>query len=136
MHVNGTVLGRHDGIINYTIGQRKGLNIGGSDEPLYVIKIDPRGHKVIVGPRAALGKDTFCINELNWLGTKNLGTDGYKCTVKIRSAQTPLPATVYAEANNKAKVILEIPEYGISAGQACVFYDGSRVLGGGWILRD
>lgn len=136
VHVNGTVLGKHNGIINYTIGQRKGLNIGGSDEPLYVIKIDPRGHKVIVGPRSALGKDTFYINELNWLGDKDLGTNGYKCAVKIRSAQTPMPATVYPADGGTAKVVLETPEYGVSAGQACVFYEKSRVLGGGWILRD
>lgn len=136
VHVNGTVLGRHDGIINYTIGQRKGLNIGGSDEPLYVIKIDARGHKVIVGPRSALGKDTFYINELNWLGSTDLAKDGYKCHIKIRSGQNPMPATVYAAADNKAKIVLDMPEYGISAGQACVLYQDSRVLGGGWIMRD
>jgi tRNA-specific 2-thiouridylase len=137
VHVNGTVLGKHNGIINYTIGQRKGLNIGGTEEPLYVVKIDPRGHKVVVGPRSSLGKDTFYVNDLNWLGDKELDNAGYACHVKIRSAQSPMPATLYsADHGKKAKVILDTPEYGISAGQACVFYEDSRVLGGGWILRD
>ena len=140
IHMDGTVLGEHQGIINYTIGQRKGLGIGGREDntdPLYVVRLDPLTHTVYVGPKAALGKDTFTIGSLNWLGDEAIPETGYACTVKIRSSQRSMDATLFPESTpGKVKVVLAMPEYGISAGQACVVYAGTRLLGGGWILSD
>lgn len=132
--MEGNVLGRHDGIIHYTIGQRKGIGIGGQHDPLYVVRLDSMTHQVIVGPRSALAKITFSVQDVNWLGAE-IPVEGLKCQVKIRSAHTPVPATVNRLSNNMAQIILETPEYGISAGQACVFYEDNRVRGGGWISR-
>ncbi len=140
VHLDGSILGQHGGIINYTIGQRKGLGIGGRDEntdPLYVIRLDPKNHTVFVGPRAALGQDTFRVGSLNWLGDEPLPMEGFSCVVKIRSSGRPLPATLFpGPSPHEIKVRLNTPEYGISPGQACVMYQGTRLLGGGWILRE
>ena len=132
VHVDGTVLGRHPGIIHYTIGQRKGLGIGGSEEPLYVVHLNEKTKEVIVGPKAHLAQQEIKVQRVNWLGEDD--SKPLSCTVKIRSSQTPLKAQVHVSGSN-ATIILEEPEYGISPGQACVFYDGSRVLGGGWIIN-
>ncbi|MDC0349070.1 tRNA 2-thiouridine(34) synthase MnmA [Alphaproteobacteria bacterium] len=135
VHMNGSVLGRHPGIIHYTIGQRKGLGIGGSAEsngPLYVIRLDEKSKEVVVGAKEDLAQTTFCVKHVNWLG--HLNAEAITCTVKIRSTQRPLKASVSLK-EGKANVTLLEPEYGISPGQACVFYDASRVLGGGWITR-
>lgn len=140
VHIDGTVLGDHGGIIHYTIGQRKGLCIpakSDATEPLYVIRLDPKTHTVYVGPKIALAKDTFLIGDVNWLGDTPLNTTGHNCHVKIRSSQEAIPATLFkADNDQKAKVVLKTPEYGISAGQACVAYQGTRILGGGWILGE
>lgn len=133
VHIDGQVLGTHQGIINYTVGQRKGLGIGGGD-PLYVIGLDPKTHRVYVGPREALAKSEIMLNDVNWLGDRNQET--YRVHVKVRSAHKPVPATVTLLENNRARVQFETPEYGVSAGQACVAYDHNHVLGGGWIMRD
>lgn len=133
IHLDGRVLGHHKGIINYTIGQRKGLGIGGGD-PLYVLRLDPEKHQVIVGPYEALGKTELRIKEVNWLGD-NLNSS-LQCEVKVRSTRPPVSAKVFLEEDNRARVVFNTPEYGVSPGQACVFYDKTRVLGGGWILRD
>jgi tRNA-specific 2-thiouridylase len=140
VHLDNTILGTHDGIINYTIGQRKGLGIGGrtdADDPLYVIQLNPEKHEVVVGPKEALGRTTFYLNEVNWLGASAIlnPENPFSCHVKIRSSNTPIPAYVTLLPNAQAKVVLEAPEFGISAGQACVFYQGPHVLGGGWIRR-
>jgi tRNA-specific 2-thiouridylase len=132
--MQGNILGRHDGIINYTIGQRKGIGIGGQQDPLYVVRLDPATHQVIVGPKSALAKTTLLINDINWLG-EDIPTKGLKCQVKIRSVHEPIPATLQRVENHMIQVTLDAPEYGISAGQACVFYEGNRVRGGGWISR-
>ena len=133
VHINGQVLGRHKGIITFTVGQRKGLGIGGGD-PLYVIRLEPETHQVIVGPYEALACHEIYVKEVNWLGetTKN----PIRCDVKVRSTRPPIPAEVFLEENNKARVVFLSPEYGVAAGQACVFYDKDRVLGGGWIVQD
>jgi tRNA-specific 2-thiouridylase len=135
----GNVLGTHEGIIHYTIGQRKGLGIGGREgsesEALYVIKLDPDKRQVIVGPKSALGKDQFFIREVNFLGATPPGADGLRVAVKIRSQQPLLPATIYPDSDGKFKVVLDEPRASIAPGQACVFYDGARMLGGGWIMR-
>lgn len=139
VHIDGTVLGTHQGIIHYTVGQRKGLGIGGrmdGTDPLYVIKVDPSTHTVYVGPREALAQHTFFVNELNWLGDFPLPSNGFSCEVKIRSARPPVSAVVFPEEGNQARIVLQEPEYGVSPGQACVFYEGTRMLGGGWIRKE
>lgn len=129
VHIDGRVMGAHAGIIHYTIGQRKGLG-GGSGEPLYVIKLDAPTRRVVVGPREALARSEFHVNELNWLDTLTL-REGIR--VKVRSAQPPVMASVSPLSLRDARIALEVPYEGIAPGQACVVYDGDRVLGGGWI---
>ncbi|HUX79003.1 MAG TPA: tRNA 2-thiouridine(34) synthase MnmA [Alphaproteobacteria bacterium] len=133
IHVDGRVLGRHKGIINYTIGQRRGLGIGGSD-PLYVIRLNPESHQVIVGPYEALARTEIRVKQVNWLGTN--APNPIRCDVKVRSTRPPVPAEVYLEEGSFARVVFLNPEYGVAAGQACVFYNENRVLGGGWIQRE
>lgn len=131
MHVDGRVLGAHSGIINYTVGQRKGLG-GGSAEPLYVVKLDTATNRVIVGPREALAQARFAIKEVNWLeGELTRPIDDIR--VKMRSAQKPMQARVVPTPIG-ADIELLAPYEGIAPGQACVVYDGDRVLGGGWIV--
>ncbi len=133
VHTDGRVLGRHKGIAHFTIGQRKGLGLG-HHEVMFVVKIDAENHRVIVGPREALTKDMFVVKELNWLGDA-LPETGGRVQVKVRSMQPKLSATVY-RTENGARVVLDAPHEAITPGQACVFYDGARVLGGGWITRE
>ncbi len=129
VHVDGTVLGRHEGIINYTVGQRKGLGIGGSGEPLYVIKVDAAKKHVVVGEKEHLQRLTFTIRDCNWLGERQ------EVTVKLRSMHKGVTATVEKMENGRALVTLAEPEGAVSPGQACVAYDGDRMLGGGWITN-
>lgn len=143
VHIDGSVLGRHDGVLNYTIGQRKGLGIGGrkdDTDPLYVVRLDPEAARVIVGPREALAVARLRLSEVNWLGTDRLSDGPQKVMVKIRNTMAPVPARVAATSLGDVEVVFDDPQQGISPGQACVFYDpqgsGSHVLGGGWILRD
>lgn len=140
VHVDGRILAKHDGIINYTVGQRKGLGIGGIKgegdvDPLYVIKLDAEKHQVVVGPYEALAKGEILIKELNWLGDDALveGSDPIAVDIKIRSIQKPVKANLIAKGNDKATIQFIKPMHGISPGQAAVFYDQDRVLGGGWI---
>lgn len=133
--LDGKVLGTHKGIIYYTIGQRRGIGIGGGDA-LYVIKLDPDKKQVIVGPREALEISKVYIKELNWLGDENIPDKGMNIEVKVRSTRPAEAATLYPGADDdEAYFILEKPEYGVSSGQAAVFYDDERLLGGGWITR-
>jgi tRNA-specific 2-thiouridylase len=131
----GNILGSHQGIINYTIGQRRGLNIGGGD-PLYVLKLEPKTKRVVVGPKGALLKKMVMINDINWLGDEPLGKTPLDIMVKIRSTTPLLPATLLSTSCGGAQVILLTPYAGVAPGQACVFYDGDRMLGGGWISRE
>jgi tRNA-specific 2-thiouridylase len=124
----GNVLGQHKGTIHYTIGQRRGLGISSAD-PLYVVKIDATAHKVIVGPKELLACRFIELKDLNLL-VDEIPAEGLE--VKIRSTQSPVPAKVVIKGDI-AEVELMEPEYGIAPGQACVFYRGSQVLGGGWI---
>ncbi|MEM9043235.1 MAG: tRNA 2-thiouridine(34) synthase MnmA [Pseudomonadota bacterium] len=138
VHVDGRVLGEHRGVIHYTIGQRRGIGIGGG-EPLYVVKLNADDREVIVGPREALATRTVPVGEINWIGDKALEDateDGHEALVKVRSTRPPAPARIHAR-NGQAEVELLNPVEGVAPGQACVFYapDGSRVLGGGWIKR-
>ncbi|MBT3764659.1 MAG: tRNA 2-thiouridine(34) synthase MnmA [Rhodospirillaceae bacterium] len=133
--LEGNVIGQHDGIINFTVGQRKGMGIA-AGEPLYVIRLEPEFHRVVAGPREALVEKALRVADVNWLGPNNLSEKGLDVQVKLRSTQKLVDATVIALTDDSAKVILHDPQAGIAPGQACVFYDGSRVLGGGWIVRD
>jgi tRNA-specific 2-thiouridylase len=136
MHVDGYQLGTHEGIINYTIGQRKGLGIS-FHEPLYVVKIDPVTNIVYVGPEESLNSLEFAIKEVNWLGEMPVPEEGLEVKVKIRSAHPGAYAKIYPFEVDKLKVKFLSPERAVTPGQACVIYQGdSRVLGGGWITRD
>ncbi len=132
--LEGRVLGRHEGIIGYTIGQRRGLGIGGIADPLYVVRLEPENHRVVVGPKDALARDRILVDTLNWLDTEPLGPEGRAVMVKLRSAQEPAAARILSGAGEGlAEVLLDEPQFGIAPGQAAVVYDGTRVLGGGWI---
>ncbi len=134
--LEGNVLGQHQGIIHFTVGQRRGLNLGlregDNNEPLFVVRLDPVQHRVIVGPRSALGRDMVALHDMNWLGS-DVPEEGLPVTVKLRSAQPPVAATYFAKSEGKGLVRLAEPTFGIAPGQACVIYDDTRVLGGGWI---
>lgn len=130
IHIDGYELGEHQGIINYTIGQRKGIKISFS-YPLYVIKIDQDKNIIYVGPEKHLYSNQFFLKDVNIL----CNTDELlkkKIEVKIRYSNNPIAANIIFE-NNKYKVLLKQPQKAITKGQACVFYKGSKVLGGGWI---
>ncbi len=134
----GAVLGRHNGIIHYTIGQRRGLGIGGLGDPLYVVALDPVLKRVIVGPREALSTRRVPLREINWLGDAPFDSrTEWQVSVRIRSTRPPRPAVLRPISATEADVELLSPEDGVSPGQACVFYgDGdARVLGGGWIWK-
>lgn len=131
--LDGNILGQHTGIISYTIGQRRGLGIA-TGSPLYVVRIDPHQNRVIVGPQEALMVSRLSLREMNWIGDTPLSEDGIEVMVKVRSTQAPMAATVFGAANGWAEVHLASPEAGVSPGQACVMYDGERLLGGGWIV--
>ena len=134
----GHVLGRHEGVIHYTVGQRRGLGIGGLSEPLYVVKLDVEARRVIVGPKALLSTRTVPLKEVNWLGdTPFESVAEREIMVKVRSTRPPRAAVLRAEGPDRGEVELLTPEEGVSPGQACVFYEpgSTRVLGGGWIHR-
>ena len=134
----GTVLGQHRGVIHYTIGQRKGLGIGGLEDPIYVVRLDPAARRVVVGPKEALATRTFPLREINWLGDAAFDSrDEWHLNVKVRSTRPPRPAIVRPLSATEATVELLNAEDGVSPGQACVFYagEGSRVFGGGWIWK-
>ncbi|HMA15934.1 MAG TPA: tRNA 2-thiouridine(34) synthase MnmA, partial [Kiloniellaceae bacterium] len=133
VHLDGRVMGRHQGIIHYTIGQRRGLGVGGEAEPLFVVCLEPEARRVIVGPKSALARDRIILRDLNWLPGEPLAREGRRVTVKLRSSSEPAAATLYPRSGDGAEVVLDTAQFGISPGQAAVCYEGSRVLGGGWI---
>lgn len=138
MHADGRVLGTHDGVIHYTIGQRRGLGIGGLSEPLYVVRLDVDSKRVVVGPKDMLATRTVPVREINWLGDTPLTSrPEWHVSVKVRSTRPPREAILRPISNTTAEVELLSAEEGVSPGQACVFYEtgGSRVFGGGWIWR-
>ncbi|UWQ48205.1 tRNA 2-thiouridine(34) synthase MnmA [Leisingera caerulea] len=138
VHADGRVLGSHEGVIHYTIGQRRGLGIGGLSEPLYVVKLDVDKKQVVVGPKELLATRTIPVREINWLGDEPFTSrDEWHLKVKVRSTRPPREAIIRPLTDTTAEVELLTPEEGVSPGQACVFYasEGSRIFGGGWIWR-
>ena len=125
VHLDGRVLGEHRGVVHFTVGQRRGIEVGGSPEPLYVVRIEPESQRLVVGPRSALAVERMRIEELSWLGEAQSNV-----TVKVRSLAPAVPARI-----ENGWVSFQKPEYGVAPGQAAVFYEGSRVLGGGWIAE-
>jgi tRNA-specific 2-thiouridylase len=136
--LDGRVIGRHQGIVHFTVGQRRGLGIA-SSAPLYVVRLDAAGRRVVVGPREALRMDRIVLRDVNWIGDGALDRavgEGLEIFVRVRSTRAPQPAWLRA-ADNGYEVELVAGEEGVSPGQACVFYDApsgqARVLGGGFI---
>lgn len=120
----GRELGRHKGLIHYTVGQRRGLEIGGLAEPLYVIRLEPETQRVVVGPKAALAVTAARIVDPNWL----TAAEGRPVHAKVRSLAKPVPARMEGDW-----LRFDAAEFGVAPGQAAVLYDGDRVIGGGWI---
>ena len=133
--LEGIIIGHQSGIINYTVGQRRGLGIAAA-EPLYVIRLDPLTSQVVVGPKEALKRQCITIKDINWLGAGDFPSSDLKLKVKLRSTQPPLSASISRCGDGMAKVVLDDSQGAVSPGQACVFYDGERVMGGGWIMRE
>ncbi|MCP5003475.1 MAG: tRNA 2-thiouridine(34) synthase MnmA [Planctomycetes bacterium] len=130
----GNILGEHEGIHNFTIGQRKGLGIA-FDKPRYVVDIDPAQNVVTIGTAEELLKDTFTVGDVNWIMFEGLDNE-VQASVKIRYQSDESPATISPLGQNRVRVVFDMPQRAISPGQAAVFYDGDLILGGGWIERD
>jgi tRNA-specific 2-thiouridylase len=157
VHQDGRVLGRHDGIIHHTVGQRRGLGLVdpiAPGEPLYVLRLDPETHRVIVGPKSASAVSAIQVKDLNWLGPDLQPGEPLDVSVKVRSTTPAVPAWLIPGAEEfapspregekvnsdrpiaaRVRVSFASPQHGVSPGQAAVFYGGDRVLGGGWIER-
>lgn len=134
VHIDGRVVGSHDGIVNYTVGQRKGLGIGGgvtdNNEPLYVVRLDAEANNVVVGPKEALARNSVRIAECNWLSDYEGAVK-----VKLRSVSAPYDAYLQKLDKDRAVITLNDPQYGISPGQAAACYiDDNNMIGGGWIV--
>ena len=123
--LDGRVLGTHRGVVHFTIGQRRGIEIGGQSEPLYVVRIEPEQRRLVVGPRRALAVEAMRVGDWNWLGEEQSDV-----SVKVRSLAAPTATTIEGEW-----LRFDRPEYGVAPGQAAVVYDGTRMLGGGWIAE-
>jgi len=143
--INGQIVGQHEGIINFTVGQRRGLDIGGLKDPLYVVKLNAEQNQVIVGPKESLSRDTIYLRDLNFL-TPIGELESMHVQIKVRHMQPMMGATLQfkslplegggaTRSVTEGVVKLDSPHFGIAPGQACVFYDGTHVLGGGWITR-
>ncbi|NUT01210.1 MAG: tRNA 2-thiouridine(34) synthase MnmA, partial [Sphingomonas sp.] len=125
VNLDGKVLGAHRGVVHFTVGQRRGIDIGGQKEPLYVVRIEPEQQRLVVGPRRALAVDAKRVEEMNWIGE-----DQTDVGAKVRSLAPPVPVTLDGDWARFASA-----EFGVAPGQAAVFYDGTRLLGGGWIAE-
>jgi tRNA-specific 2-thiouridylase len=134
--MQGRVLGRHEGTIGFTVGQRRGLGIGGSAEPLYVVAVDPGAARVTVGPREALARRKIDVGGFNWIAGGTPPVELEDVAVRVRSTAAPAPATLrFGPEPGHARIELAGPEFAIAAGQAAVVQRGERILGGGWIRR-
>ena len=135
VNLNGKVLGSHNGIINFTIGQRKRIGIS-SNKPLYVLKINPKTNEVIVGDKNCLKSTILYIKDFNWLCSKNDLKGNINCFVRLRASHKEIEANIKYLGNGRASIILESSYYGITPGQACVMYNDNKLLGGGWIVKE
>ena len=157
VHLDGRILGRHEGVINYTVGQRRGLGIGGgngvdadSNDPFYVVGLDAAKARVVVGPKEALARDVLILKDCNWLFHVILSAsegsparrkgdpsatpqDDMRVNLKFRSMMAPVPARLHPLPGGSAEICLDAPQYGIAPGQAAVCYDNDLIIGGGWI---
>ena len=124
VHLSGEVLGQHQGVVHFTIGQRRGIEVGGQKEPLYVVRIEPDTQRLVVGPRRALAVGAASVAGLNWLAEDQVAVEA-----KVRSMARPVAARWDGE-----RLTFASPEYGVAPGQSAVFYDGERLLGGGTII--
>ncbi|PPE03358.1 tRNA 2-thiouridine(34) synthase MnmA [Holospora curviuscula] len=131
VHADGRVLGEHKGLAYFTIGQRQGVGVGGACEPLYVTGMNLETHTLILGPRDALGRNVLKLEQLNWIAPDYKG-ETIQVHARIRSSGALIPALF---SPSTLEVRLQTLEYGVAPGQACVFYEGTRVLGGGWIVE-
>jgi tRNA-specific 2-thiouridylase len=132
VHVDGRVLGRHDGVLHFTVGQRRGLKVA-TGERLYVVRLEPARRRVVVGPKSALLCRQAELAEVNWLGDGPIPAGGVTVEVKHRAQEPAVPARLEPVGGGRARARFDVPQAGVAPGQACVFYAGSRVLGGGWI---
>ena len=133
VHVDGRVMGEHGGVIRFTVGQRRGLGVA-TGEPLFVVKLDAEKRQVVVGPREALAVRSATLKDVNWIGARVedvRSLDGRPVAVRVRSTRAPVPGRLRVGENWRFE--LDVAEEGVAPGQAAVFYDGPRVLGGGWI---
>lgn len=133
--LDGREVGRHDGVIRFTVGQRRGLGIGGAGGPLYVVRIDAERREVVVGPRTALARHTIPVGRLNWLGDDEPKGAEIRAEARIRNTGAAMPCRVEAHDGGGATLTFDDSQFGVAAGQAAVLYNGTRLLGGGWIGR-
>lgn len=128
VHINGSILGQHKGMIHYTVGQRRGLDIGGHADPLYVVRLNAKKGQVVVGPKEALAVHSASLKNISWLGGNYEGM----LTAKVRSMSRPVEVRLDRDSGG-GTLSFANPEYGVAPGQAAVLYHGDRVMGGGWI---
>jgi tRNA-uridine 2-sulfurtransferase len=134
VHVDGRGLGRHDGLIRFTVGQRRGLAVA-TGERLYVVRLEPATRRVVVGPRSALLCRRVELSGVNWLGDGPVPDHGVELEVKHRAQEPAVAARLVDLGDGRTRATFAEPQAGVAPGQACVFYQGTRVLGGGWIER-
>ena len=127
--LDGGKLGTHQGVVHFTIGQRRGIEVGGQMEPLYVVRIEPETQRLVVGPRRALAVGAARVGGLNWLAEDQVAVDA-----KVRSMARPVAASWDGASGGEGRLTFATPEYGVAPGQSAVFYDGDRLLGGGTIM--
>ena len=127
--LEGRLLGQHQGVVHFTVGQRRGIDIGGHAEPLYVVRIEPDMRRLVVGPRRALAVESMRVEDWNWIGEEQ-AREQREVGVKVRSLAPPVRAQIDGDW-----VRFDRAEFGVAPGQAAVCYDGSRLLGGGWIAE-
>lgn len=132
VHVDGRILGRHKGVVHFTVGQRHGLGLGGG-APLHVLRLEADTRRVVVGPRSALAVSSFAVREFNWLSAPPVRA--LRAAVKVRSMRPPAGATLHPLPDGRVRVELDVAELGVAPGQACVAFHGGRVVGGGWIEK-
>ena len=133
--LDGRVLGRHAGLAHFTIGQRRGIGLAGA-EPFYVVRLDAPRRRVVVGPRAALGRSRVVLGDFNWLGAGSGPERAMRVSAKLRAQMTASPATLAPAPRGFVALEFDTPQEGVAPGQAGVVYDGDRMLGGGWIVRE